>query len=177
MEPKISGEIIIFADEELKLLFLRHLLTLCTIFTQHSIVDDCSYLDCGSGNNEFIDLDKIVFVQKPKVEINYPPNLKAIGIHAPHAYAICLGIKKDEYRTQPTNRRGWILIHASQSKQSNDYFADYGINKTTIKRGAIIGAVKIISCVRFAGDYAYQLTNPIKFSHPVEEVKGKQSIF
>ncbi|MGF1676289.1 MAG: hypothetical protein ACFCUV_21780 [Rivularia sp. (in: cyanobacteria)] len=111
------------------------------------------------------------------IEINYPPKLKAISIHAPHAYAICLGIKKDEYRTQPTNRRGWILIHASQSKQSDDYFADYGIEPTKVKRGAIIGAVKIISCVGFSGDYAYQLANPIKFSRPVEGVKGKQAIF
>ncbi len=116
-------------------------------------------------------------MQKPRVEINYPPNVKAISIHAPHAYAICLGIKKDEYRTQPTKRRGWVLIHASQSKQSDDYFADYGIDQTTIKRGAIIGAVKIISCVGCSGDYAYQLANPIIFSRPLEEVKGKQSIF
>ncbi len=116
-------------------------------------------------------------MRKPKVEINYPPKLKAISIHAPHAYAICLGIKKYEYRTQPTNRRGWVLIHASQSKQSDDYFVDYGIDKTTIKRGAIIGAVKIIRCVGSSGNYAYQLANHIKFSRTVEEVKGKQSIF
>ncbi len=116
-------------------------------------------------------------MQKPKVEINYLPNLKAISIHAPHAYAICLGIKKNEYRTQPTKRRGWVLIHASQSKQSDDYFTDYGIDSTNIKRGAIIGAVKIINCVGFPDDYVYQLANPIKFSSPVEEVKGKQSIF
>ncbi len=116
-------------------------------------------------------------MQKPKVEINYPPQLKAISIHAPHAYAICLGIKKDEYRTQSTKRRGWVLIHASTSKQSDDYFADYGIDQTNIKRGAIIGAVKIINCIGFSGDYAYQLANPIKFSRFVEKVKGKQSIF
>jgi hypothetical protein len=71
---------------------------------------------------------------------SYPETLKAISIHAPHAYAICMGIKQAEYRTQPTNRRGWILIHASQSKDSDHCFADYGISKDTIKRGAIIGA-------------------------------------
>jgi hypothetical protein len=110
-------------------------------------------------------------------EINYPPKLKAISIHAPHAYAICLGIKKDEYRSQPTNRRGWVLIHTSQSKQSDDYFTDYAIDPTIVQRGAIVGAVKITSCVGFSGNYAYQLTNPIKFSCPVEGVKGKQAIF
>ncbi|AFY33479.1 hypothetical protein [Calothrix sp. PCC 7507] len=110
-------------------------------------------------------------------EIKYPPKLKAISIHAPFAYAICKGFKNEEYRTQPTNRRGWVLIHASQSKQSDDYFAEYGIDLTTVKRGAIVGAVKIINCVGFPGNYAYQLANPINFSRPVEGVKGKQAIF
>ncbi|WP_178379502.1 hypothetical protein [Fischerella major] len=43
---------------------------------------------------------------------SYPEFLKAISIHTPHAYAICMGIKEAEYRSQPTLRRGWILIHA-----------------------------------------------------------------
>lgn len=111
------------------------------------------------------------------VEINYPPKLKAISIHAPHAYAICLGVKQAEYRSQPTTRRGWVLIHASGSKQSDDYFVDYGIDPTTVKRGAIIGAVKITSCVGSPENYLYYLANPIKFSRPIEGVKGKQAIF
>lgn len=43
---------------------------------------------------------------------SYPEFLKAISIHTPHAYTICMGIKEAEYRSQPTLRRGWILIHA-----------------------------------------------------------------
>ena len=76
------------------------------------------------------------------MEINYPANLKAISIHAPFAYAICLGLKTQEYRTQPTKRRGWVLVHASLSKASDEYFTTYNINPSTVKRGAIIGAVK-----------------------------------
>ncbi|MBH8550990.1 ASCH domain-containing protein [Nostocaceae cyanobacterium CENA357] len=111
------------------------------------------------------------------IEINYPPKLKAISIHAPFAYAICMGEKKAEYRSQSTHRRGWVLIHPSQSKQNDDYFADYGIDPTTVKRGAIVGAVKITSCVGSPGNYVYHLVNPIKFNRPVEGVKGKQAIF
>ena len=110
---------------------------------------------------------------------SYPESLKAISIHAPHAYAICLGLKKAEYRSQPTDRRGWILIHASQSKDSDSYLADYGISKDTIKRGAIIGAAQITDCTWDAeyGCYAYHLSQPILFDQPIEGIKGCQAIF
>ncbi len=57
--------------------------------------------------------------------------IKAISIHAPHAYA--KGIKGAEYRSRPTKQRGWILIHSSQSKASDQYFTDYGTDKATFK--------------------------------------------
>ncbi|MBN3993887.1 MAG: ASCH domain-containing protein [Nostoc sp. NMS2] len=110
---------------------------------------------------------------------SYPESLKAISIHAPHAYAICMGIKQAEYRTQPTDRRGWVLIHASQSKDSDHYLADYGISKDTIKRGAIIGAAQITDCTWDAEFecYAYHLSQPILFDQPIEGIKGCQAIF
>ncbi|BDA75983.1 hypothetical protein CAL7716_101490 (plasmid) [Calothrix sp. PCC 7716] len=109
--------------------------------------------------------------------INYPTNLKAISIHAPFAYAICLGLKTEEYRTQPTKRRGWVLIHASQSKASDEYFITYNIDKSGVKRGAIIGAVQITDCTGTDGNWAYQLNSPVLFEQPVEDVRGKQAIF
>jgi hypothetical protein len=109
----------------------------------------------------------------------YPESLKSISIHAPHAYAVCMGIKEAEYRSQPTDRRGWILIHASQSKDSDHCLADYGISKNTIKRGAIIGAAQITDCTWDAEFecYAYHLDNPILFGQPIEGIKGCQAIF
>ncbi|MBO3463962.1 ASCH domain-containing protein [Aetokthonos hydrillicola Thurmond2011] len=110
---------------------------------------------------------------------SYPESLKAISIHAPHAYAICMGIKVAEYRSQPTDRRGWILIHASGSKDSDHFLADYGISKDTIKRGAIIGAAQITDCTWDAefGCYAYHLESPILLQEPIEGIKGCQAIF
>ncbi len=112
-----------------------------------------------------------------EMQINYPPNLKAISIHAPFAYAICMRLKKEEYRTQPTKRRGWILIHASQSKASDEYFYTYQIDINKVKRGAIIGAVKVNGCVGNLNNWAYQLDSPVLFEQPIEGVKGKQAIF
>ncbi|MBO3459969.1 hypothetical protein G7B40_040290 [Aetokthonos hydrillicola Thurmond2011] len=115
-----------------------------------------------------------------------PSNLRAISIHAPFAYAICLGLKDEEYRTQPTLIRGWILIHSSQSKASDQYFTDYGIDianalggtpEAIAKRGAIIGACKLTDCIGSPGDYAYCLKSPILFDKPIEGIRGQQSIF
>ncbi|OKH53922.1 hypothetical protein NIES2101_09255 [Calothrix sp. HK-06] len=32
-----------------------------------------------------------------------------------------LPILREEYRTQPIKRRGWVLVHASLSKASDEY--------------------------------------------------------
>jgi hypothetical protein len=106
-----------------------------------------------------------------------PTDLRAISIHPPFAYAICMGLKDEEYRTQPTKIRGWILIHSSQSKDSDEYFTDYGIDIAKAIRGAIIGACKLTDCIGCPGDYAYCLENPILFDKPIEGIKGQQSIF
>ena len=110
--------------------------------------------------------------------MTYPETLKAISIHAPHAYAICMGIKETEYRSRPTDRRGWILIHASQSKASDDFFAEYGIDPN-ICRGAIIGAAFLTNCIWDSHNqcYAYQLEEAILFDEPFEGIKGCQAIF
>ncbi|QLE54976.1 ASCH domain-containing protein [Nostoc sp. TCL26-01] len=111
------------------------------------------------------------------MEINYPAKLKAISLHPPYAYAIIRRLKHEEYRSKPTKRKGWILIHASKSTASDDCFQQYGINPANIKRGAIIGACKIISC-RQAGfdNYAYQLSEAFEFRIPID-CAGSQSIF
>jgi len=111
------------------------------------------------------------------METNYPTNLKAISIHPPFAYAIVRGLKEQEYRSKPTNRRGWILIHASKSTSSDEYFKEYSINPGTIKRGAIIGACKITSCVQTGYDeYAYQLAEFFEFKNSIT-CAGSQSVF
>ncbi|MBD2142946.1 hypothetical protein H6F39_16635 [Anabaena sp. FACHB-1250] len=104
--------------------------------------------------------------------------IKAISIHAPHAYAICLGKKPFEYRNSPTKRRGWILIHSSGSKASDSCFPEYGIDKKIAVRQAIIGASFITDCSPDSqGGYAYRMTRSMLFKTPIEGVKGCQAIF
>lgn len=104
--------------------------------------------------------------------------IKAISCHAPHAYAICLGIKPYEYRNSPTKRRGWVLIHSSSSKASDSCFPEYGIDPKIAKRQALIGAAFITDCSPdYQGGYAYRMTRVMLFDKPIEGVKGCQSVF
>lgn len=114
--------------------------------------------------------------QKPTKQVI--DKIKAISIHAPHAYAICLGKKPYEYRNSPTKTRGWVLIHSSSSKASDSFFNDYRIDKKIAVRGAIIGASFITDCSPDSqGGYVYRMTRSMLFSVPILGVKGCQSIF
>ena len=114
--------------------------------------------------------------QKPKNSVI--DKIKAISIHAPHAYAICLGKKPYEYRNSPTKKRGWVLIHSSGSKASDPCFDDYGISKNMAVRQAIIGASFITDCSPdYHGGYAYRMTRSMLFPVPILGIKGCQTIF
>jgi hypothetical protein len=106
--------------------------------------------------------------------------MRAISIHAPHAYAICLAIKPYEYRNSPTKIRGWVLIHSSSSKASDSFFREYELEdiKHLVSRQALIGAGFISDCQRMEeGGFAYLFSEVLLFDSPVEGVKGCQSIF
>lgn len=92
------------------------------------------------------------------------PDLKALTIRAPWAWAIAQGWKRVENRSWATNFRGRIAIHAAVSKESDAdaaaTFAALGIEPPTeFVRGAIIGTVELVDVLpldeflrRFGGD-------------------------
>jgi hypothetical protein len=125
-------------------------------------------------------LGKVLKKKEPEKTFNIkkaPSNLKAMSCHAPFAYAICMGLKDEEYRTIPTNIRGWILIHASLAKTSDTYFQDYDIDPKKVERGAIIGAALIEDCLGEPGDWAYMISDYRLFDKPLKGIQGKQIIF
>lgn len=89
------------------------------------------------------------------IELKFPPELRAMSVHAPWAWLICKGQKTEEYRTRSTKRRGLTLIHSSGTKDSDYILEQYGIPMREIHRRAIIGAVTIVDCVGSDGNYAY----------------------
>ena len=110
--------------------------------------------------------------------IQFPDTLRAMSIHFPFAWAIVHGEKDFEYRSRATKYRGIFLIHASSTKDSDEFIGEYNIPEDQIVRKAIIGAAELLECVEDAehGGYFYELDNPIAFEEAIP-VSGQQSIF
>ena len=85
-------------------------------------------------------------VETPTLDIAATPDLTALTIRAPWAWAIAEGWKRVENRSWATKFRGRIAIHAAVSKESDAdaaaTFAALGLESPTeFVRGAIIGTV------------------------------------
>ena len=120
--------------------------------------------------------------------------MKALTVKQPWAQLICTGIKDVENRTWKTNFRGRVLIHASakdfdfKTHMTSEYQREFikKIKKPYI-HSTIIGSVEIIDCILSKDDsfqswgdfwcYHWKLANPVLFSKPIENVKGKLSFW
>ena len=79
--------------------------------------------------------------------------MRALSIRQPNAEAIMRGIKRIEYRSNPTNIRGRVLIYAAlgrnPAKVEQRMMADYGIKDVTcdeLPRGVLVGTVELFNC-------------------------------
>lgn len=99
-------------------------------------------------------------------------------MHFPYAWSIVNGVKDFEFRTRATKYRGFVLIHASTSKYSDELIVERSIPQDQIARRAIIGAAELFNCVEAPedGGFYYELFNPIAFEQPIP-ASGQQSIF
>jgi hypothetical protein len=132
--------------------------------------------------------------------------MKTITVKQPWASLIVEGIKDIENRTWKTKFRGRVLIHASAQLAkydlTEDQFTQSGSKvlwDSYNLKSMIIGSVEIVDCVinhesiwaekspefttnranqeGFKPIYNWVLANPIKFEHPIENVKGKLSLW
>lgn len=107
----------------------------------------------------------------------YPDWLKCMSLHFPWAYLIANGYKSEEFRSKTVKYRGTFLLHASQSKASDEVIKEFKIPQNRIVRGAIIGAADIVDSIYETVDgyntAVHILDNPIYFPEPVTGVSGK----
>lgn len=107
----------------------------------------------------------------------YPDWLRAMSMHFPWAWLIAKGYKSEEFRTKTVTYRNVFLLHASQSKASDDVIKEFNIPKTEIVRGAIIGAATITDSIYEIVDghqYAVHiLDNAIYFPKPITNISGQ----
>lgn len=111
----------------------------------------------------------------PIITAECPKNLRAMTCHAPFAYALALGKKREEYRSRETKYRGWVLFHSGLSTASDYAFEYLDMSPQDAKRGYIIGAGYLNHCSKTGISWAYEMINPVLFEKPLK-IKGKQPV-
>ncbi len=102
---------------------------------------------------------------------------RAISIRQPHVEAILRGIKKIEYRSQPTRIRGRVYIYSSQKSAPQEFYVDYGIEPGTLQTGMLLGTVEVVACIGVPGDYEWHLANPERLSEPIKPRTHPQPVW
>lgn len=104
-----------------------------------------------------------------------PKTVRAMTTHAPFAYALALGEKKQEFRYRETKYRGWLFFHSGLSTASDYAFEYLDMSPEQAFRGGIVGAGYLNHCSKSGNCYAYQMINPVLFENPLK-IRGKQPI-
>lgn len=79
--------------------------------------------------------------------------MPALTILQPYAELIARGAKWIENRTWATNYRGWLAIHAGQSRRLlrvENGRDEYGLDPERLDFGAIVAAATLLDCVPLA---------------------------
>jgi hypothetical protein len=88
------------------------------------------------------------------------------------------GIKREEYRTIPTNERGRVYVYASNTLADIDCSERLGKKNEEWPRGVIIGSVEITGCEGSKNDgYAWLLANPERLYEYVKPLKKPQPVW
>lgn len=119
--------------------------------------------------------NEILAIKKPKIlpRINVE-DVRCCTIHAPYAYAVCLGLKKSENRRKASPFRGWLLIQSGKSHESDGAIGYYELNPDYMEYGAIIGAAFMYDCKGANKSWSYLLKDPVLFEEPLT-ISGKQA--
>lgn len=107
------------------------------------------------------------------------PIVNVLSVKQPFASAIVRGLKTEEYRSQRTNLRGSLAIHASAtpSKDESAWEEFRELDRSACPCGVILGVVQVLDCVEEVyGGYAWILGTPQLLSEPIQ-AKGKVGIW
>lgn len=102
---------------------------------------------------------------------------RAISIRQPHVEAILRGIKKIEYRSQPTRIRGRVYIYSSQKSAAPEFYANNDIEPGTLQTGLLLGTVEVVACIGVPGNYEWHFINPERLITPLKPEKRAQPVW
>jgi hypothetical protein len=89
----------------------------------------------------------------------------AFSVRQPFAAMIMSGVKRIEYRSRSTSKRGRFYVYASKDPDWERY-EHYGLQPDDLPRGFLIGTVEIVDCSAKSGKYRWYLANPRPLKRP-----------
>ncbi|UQN07475.1 ASCH domain-containing protein [Deinococcus sp. QL22] len=106
-------------------------------------------------------------------------SLRALSIRQPHIERIFQGAKNIEYRSWQVKESGPLLLHASNTREAPEVFAEADIaSPEELPYGSLVGIVDVVECLYNAEneDYEWLLAHPRRFRVPIP-YKGAAGIF
>lgn len=96
--------------------------------------------------------------------------MRALSIRQPYAELILRGLKKIEYRSQPTHLIGEPFYIYAARKPANgpdglDAFAALACELADLPTGLIVGTATIIKCTQSNGHYEWHLSEVKRLQH------------
>src|SRR5688500_14449416 len=80
--------------------------------------------------------------------------MPALSVMQPFAEQVLLGLKRFEYRSRRTHRRGRVYRYASKRRDTDATEWDrFGASNTDVQFGRVIGTVAIVDCDWSATDH------------------------
>lgn len=110
----------------------------------------------------------------------FPEDVRAMTTHFPWAWLMGNGYKGEEYRHRRIAFPPIVFFHSGLSTESDWAIQEYGIPRSEIKRGYILGAGRVIDCQPSKEDpqrWAYHMDDQVFFDKPAGPISGKQAIF
>ena len=89
--------------------------------------------------------------------------IPALSVMQPYAEQILLGLKRIEYRSRRTHRRGSVYLYASKRRHADPSEWELpGASNTDVQFGRVIGTVEIVDCDWSPSDnrFRWHLRNP-----------------
>lgn len=105
---------------------------------------------------------------------------RAISIRQPFVELILQGVKREEYRSRPTNIRERVYLYASlQPFESDEEWAKVEREPGQLPVGLILGTVDIVDCRPdpIRDGYAYVLRDPVRLAQPLKALNQPQPVF
>jgi hypothetical protein len=110
----------------------------------------------------------------PPPEVDLTTVTRALSVRQPYAEQIMRGVKRVEYRSQPTRIRERVYIYASLTPADEYEWRAMKARPGDFPTGVLIGTVEVVDCTGEPDDYEWHLAAPVRLPEPIPPQRKPQ---